>query len=58
MKRTLLDSGSSVNILFKRAYDKMKMEAKDLKPCQSRIHGFNGSAIVPTGTVELPAELE
>ena len=57
MKRILVDSGSSVNILFKRAYDLMKMEAKDLKPCQSRVHGFNGSATIPTGIVELPVEL-
>ena len=57
MKRILVDSGSSVNILFKRAYDQMKMEAKDLKPCQSWIHGFDGSANIPTGVVELPVEL-
>ena len=35
IKRILVDSGNSVNILFKRAYDQMKMEATDLKPCQS-----------------------
>lgn len=52
MQRILVDSGSSVNILFKRAYDQMKMEAKDLKPCQSRIHGFNRSATIPTGVVK------
>ena len=46
-----------MNILFKRAYDQMKMEAKDLKPCQSRIHGFNGRATIPTGVGELPVEL-
>ena len=57
MKRILVDSGSSVNILFKREYDQMKMEAKDLKPCQSRIHCFDGSASIPTGVVELPVEL-
>ena len=57
IKRILVDSGSSVNILFKRAYDQMKMEAADLKPCQSRVHGFNGSATIPTGMVELPVEL-
>ena len=57
MKRILVDSGSYVNILFKRAYDQMKMETKDLKPCQYRIHGFNGSATIPTGVVELPVEL-
>lgn len=57
MKRILVDSGSSVNILFKRAYDHMMIEAKNLKPCQSRIHGFNGSTTIPVGMVELPVEL-
>ena len=42
MKRILVDSGSSVNILFKREYDLMKMEAKDLKPCQSRVQASTG----------------
>lgn len=57
MKRILVDNGSSVNMFVKRAYDQMRMEAKDLKPCQSRIHGFSGNTTVPAGMVELPVEL-
>ena len=41
--KILIDSGSYVNIIFKRAYDQMGMEEADLKPCTARIRGFNGS---------------
>ena len=57
MKRILIDCGSSVNIIFKKAYDQMKMETKDLKPSKARIHGFNGAVIDAVGYVELPVEL-
>ena len=35
----------------------MKLEANDLKPCNARIHGFNGAATDAVGYVELPVEL-
>ena len=34
VKRIMIDCGSSVNIIFKKTYDQMKMETKDLKPCK------------------------
>ena len=57
VKRILIDCGSSVNIIFKKAYDQMKLETKDLKPSKARIHGFNGAATEGVGYVELPVEL-
>ena len=33
----LIDCGSSVNIIFKKAYDQMRMEDKDLKLFKARI---------------------
>lgn len=58
MKKILIDSGSSMNIIFKQANDQMEMEGKDLNPCQLHIHGFDGSANKPIGMVEMPVELE
>lgn len=53
----LIDYGSSVNTIFKKAYDRMLLEAKDLKSCKARIHGFNSITTNVVGYVELPMEL-
>ena len=55
--KVLVDNGSSVNILFKKAFDQMNLEIKDLKPCQGWIRGFNGASTAPMGYVELPVTL-
>jgi hypothetical protein len=57
VKWILIDCGSSVNIIFKKAYDQMRMEAKDLEPSKIRIHGFNDVAIEAVSFVKLPVEL-
>lgn len=54
VRKGFVDCGSSDNVLFKKAYDQMMLEEKDLKPCKSRIYGFNGMATEPIGYVELP----
>ena len=36
VRRILVDTGSSVNILFKHAFDKMKLSMKDVNPCELR----------------------
>ena len=57
VRKVLVDNGSSVNILFKKAFEQMRLEAKDLKPCQGWIRGFNGVSTSPMGFVELPVTL-
>ena len=55
--KVLVDNGSSVNILFKKAFDQMKLEMKDLKPCEGWIRGFNGASTALMGYVELSVTL-
>ena len=47
--RILVDNGSSVNILFKSAFEKIGMTTKNLSPCTSTIYGFLGEALIPMG---------
>ena len=35
----------------------MRMNPRDLEPCQTHLHGFNGSSTVPIGVVKLPVRL-
>jgi len=55
MFRILVDTGSSVNILFKHAFSKMRLSMKDVtnKP----LHGFIGDAKMPLGQLDLFVEL-
>ena len=55
--RILVDTGSSVNILFKHAFNKMKLSMKDVNPCDKPLHGFNGEATIPLGMVDLFVEI-
>ena len=55
--KVLVDNKSSVNILFKKTFDLMNLELKDLKPCEGWICGFNGASTTPMGYVELSVTL-
>mgnify|MGYP003362205481 CR=1 FL=1 len=57
VRKTLIECGSSINIIFQTDYDQLRMEAKDLKPSTASIHGFNGVATEAAGYVELPMKL-
>ncbi|KAJ0985429.1 hypothetical protein J5N97_003785 [Dioscorea zingiberensis] len=54
MKRVLIDSGSSVDILFWSAFERMRYDADDLLPVKSSLVGFSGGVIQPEGMISLP----
>ena len=52
--RTLVDGGSAANILFRDAFDRLKLKVKDLTPVSFPVICFNGSKAVPDGNIMLP----
>ncbi|GAA0138365.1 hypothetical protein LIER_00124 [Lithospermum erythrorhizon] len=49
----LVDTGSSADILYLRAYDKLGLARKHLKPVATLLTGFTGHSIHPMGVAEL-----
>ncbi|GAV79469.1 LOW QUALITY PROTEIN: hypothetical protein CFOL_v3_22934, partial [Cephalotus follicularis] len=53
MKRILIDSGSSADILYKHAFDQLMIPADQLKPVKTPLVGFAGETIHPLGSINL-----
>jgi hypothetical protein len=47
--KILVDTGSSVDVLYAPAFDKMGYERKHLRPSDSPLSGFTGNSIIPLG---------
>ncbi|XP_010270816.1 PREDICTED: uncharacterized protein LOC104607022 [Nelumbo nucifera] len=57
VKRILVDSGSSADILFKDAFDKPQLQMSNLKPTNTPLVGFSGKEVRPLGRVLVPVEV-
>ncbi|KAL5756475.1 hypothetical protein ACOSQ2_021221 [Xanthoceras sorbifolium] len=55
--RVMVDTGSSVDILFKDALDKFNLKSVMLNNCTSPLYGFTGDSVIPMGTIILPVTL-
>ncbi|GAV60071.1 hypothetical protein CFOL_v3_03602, partial [Cephalotus follicularis] len=53
MKRILINSGSSADILYKHAFDQLRIPADQLKPVKTPLVGFTGETIHPLGSINL-----
>ncbi|GAV74321.1 LOW QUALITY PROTEIN: hypothetical protein CFOL_v3_17801, partial [Cephalotus follicularis] len=53
MKRILIDNGSLADILYKHAFDQLRIPADQLKPVKTPLVGFAGETIHPLGSINL-----
>ena len=51
--RVLIDNGSSGDIIFASAFDKMGVRREKLEPVNTHLRGFSGEKILPLGLIQL-----
>ena len=56
--QVLVDNGSSVDIIFTSAFDKMGIENEKLEPASTHLRGFSGEKVLPLGSIQLVLTLE
>ncbi|GAV58749.1 LOW QUALITY PROTEIN: hypothetical protein CFOL_v3_02282, partial [Cephalotus follicularis] len=52
-KRILIDSGSSVDILYKHAFDQLRISTDQLRPLKTPLVGFAREMVHPLGSIDL-----
>ncbi|XP_065030515.1 uncharacterized protein LOC135653032 [Musa acuminata AAA Group] len=57
MRRIMVDTGSSADILYLGAFQKLGLARKNLSPMCSALTGFMGDSISPLGAITLPLTL-
>ncbi|XP_065035977.1 uncharacterized protein LOC135671745 [Musa acuminata AAA Group] len=57
VRRIMIDTGSSTDVLYLDAYQKLGLTKESLKPICSVLMGFTGDSVSPLGTVIFPLTL-
>ncbi|XP_019163610.1 PREDICTED: uncharacterized protein LOC109159953 [Ipomoea nil] len=57
VRRILVDTGSSVNVLYLETFTKMGLTREQLRPVQTPLAGFTGDSVEAEGSITLPVEI-
>ncbi|XP_042387870.1 uncharacterized protein LOC121979971 [Zingiber officinale] len=55
--RVFVDTGSSVNILFRSAFEEIQIDAAELQPVATSLYGFTSNEVKPMGQIKLAISL-
>ncbi|XP_042455825.1 uncharacterized protein LOC122040538 [Zingiber officinale] len=55
--RTFVDTGSSMNIMFKKAFDKIQIDRNKLQPMTTPLYGFTSNEVLLIGQARLVISL-
>ncbi|XP_074327497.1 uncharacterized protein LOC141665412 [Apium graveolens] len=56
--RVFNDNGSSVNVLYYEAYNRLGLRDKDMEKEESYVYGFCGEIVKVKGTIDLPITIK
>ena len=54
VRRIMVDTGSSVNVMYRGCFDQMGLGSNQLIAFLEPLYGFTGDAVIPIGCIRLP----